>query len=348
MQEYELIKRLSTGSIVGIVIAIVLTLLVTQAILLWFCCRRQIAALISHRRDMRKKGMKNGEVDLAATTNDQADHDIDLDPTYQMEQANGTFPFPKSDSRPHLDALDTGSDGISPFRDPSVTGRTGLPLLPNPNADPFWSGISPSGSGSGSGSHSGTAHAMAASSDNLSLMPPEFPMHIRADSMDSGRTFGMSSRAGSQQDLLPPSGPYDPYDSPQSSPITPPAGAGSSGQLGQRPSKANLVAQFEREERARQMEQQRLRQQSSSTPGGAMGTQPMRAANTGIGAAAGPQGDVALIETSPMMAAPRGGFNRHQDAGPVVPPPASGEGEVEDLPPLYNAEWNSQSGIDRR
>ncbi|WVQ75517.1 hypothetical protein IAR50_005142 [Cryptococcus sp. DSM 104548] len=56
---------LSTGAIVGIVMSAVVVVGAIQIVLLWFCCRRQIRALIYHRKEMRGAEIKpSGGVDL--------------------------------------------------------------------------------------------------------------------------------------------------------------------------------------------------------------------------------------------------------------------------------------------
>ncbi|TYJ53679.1 hypothetical protein B9479_005705 [Cryptococcus floricola] len=56
---------LSTGAIVGIVMSAVVVVGAIQIALLWFCCRRQIRALIYHRKEMRGAEIKpSGGVDL--------------------------------------------------------------------------------------------------------------------------------------------------------------------------------------------------------------------------------------------------------------------------------------------
>ncbi|KAL7421420.1 hypothetical protein Q5752_004306 [Cryptotrichosporon argae] len=60
------------------------------------------------------------------------------------------------------------------------------------------------------------------------------------------------------------------------------------------------------------------------------------------GAAPATHADDADLGTRlPPLEAPRGGFRRHEDAGPVARPraPADAEPEVEDLPPNYDPEW---------
>jgi len=46
---------------------------------------------------------------------------------------------------------------------------------------------------------------------------------------------------------------------------------------------------------------------------------------------------------------PSGGFRRHEDAGRVEPslPPGAAQSEVEELPPLYQPEWEDGSGRGR-
>lgn len=50
-------------------------------------------------------------------------------------------------------------------------------------------------------------------------------------------------------------------------------------------------------------------------------------------------------ERIPRQEAPSGGFRRHEDAGrfDIPLPPGADSGEVEDLPPLYQPEWESDS-----
>jgi hypothetical protein len=54
--------------------------LILQAILIWFCCRRQLLALVSHRKQMRGREIKRGgDVDLVSQLGDP--NDVILDET---------------------------------------------------------------------------------------------------------------------------------------------------------------------------------------------------------------------------------------------------------------------------
>jgi len=72
--------RLSGGAIAGIAAGVVVIVLILQAILIWFCCRRQLLALVSHRRQMRGREVKRGgDVDLVSQLGDP--NDVILDDT---------------------------------------------------------------------------------------------------------------------------------------------------------------------------------------------------------------------------------------------------------------------------
>ncbi|KAK4684281.1 hypothetical protein P7C73_g5909, partial [Tremellales sp. Uapishka_1] len=59
---------IAANSIAGIVVGVVILVLILQAFILWFCCRRQIAALIATRKENKARGgraTQAGAVDLA-------------------------------------------------------------------------------------------------------------------------------------------------------------------------------------------------------------------------------------------------------------------------------------------
>jgi hypothetical protein len=76
----QLTCRLSGAAIAGIVAGVVVVVLILQAILIWFCCRRQLLALVSHRKQMRGREVKRGgDVDLVSQLGDP--NDVILDET---------------------------------------------------------------------------------------------------------------------------------------------------------------------------------------------------------------------------------------------------------------------------
>ncbi len=48
----------------GIVVGVVILVLILQVMLVWFCCRRQLRALIASKRQVRQQQKKAGDVDL--------------------------------------------------------------------------------------------------------------------------------------------------------------------------------------------------------------------------------------------------------------------------------------------
>ena len=104
--------RLSTPAIVGTVVASVLVVFALQIVLLYFCCRRQLAALLSHRRQMREGKVKVGDVDLISTARRDPRSDTpveDGDRLGDMSARYGTV-------RSFEDSYE-GESTISPFRD---------------------------------------------------------------------------------------------------------------------------------------------------------------------------------------------------------------------------------------
>ena len=111
---------LSGGAIAGIVAGVVVIVLILQAILVWFCCRRQLLALVSHRKQMRGREVKRGgDVDLVSQLGDH--NDVILDDT----RSNARHTHSGSD----YTALNTART-----RDSSGGG------YPQSSISPFWDG----------------------------------------------------------------------------------------------------------------------------------------------------------------------------------------------------------------
>lgn len=174
-------RSLSTGAIVGIVVSAVLAAAVLQIALIWFCCRRQIKALIYHRREMRGQEVKpGGDVDLglASRNSYSSVRDPDQRPMagiYAAEAARSSrysnaahSGVPLSGSGDDFDA----ASSISPFWD----GAAAVPPRSNSIASMIASNRPP------------TIGALGFDSDTDSLVPP------RALSLhDRGRNDSLSS-----------------------------------------------------------------------------------------------------------------------------------------------------------
>ncbi|ORY24772.1 hypothetical protein BCR39DRAFT_581463 [Naematelia encephala] len=137
---------LSTGAIAGIAIAAVVVVIVTQALIFWFCCRRQVKALLSHRREMREHGVKAGDVDLLEAPNPRHQHMDSPDSGSFAE----TTPITDNTDRRYSGTRSSGygvESSISPFWDPSSTtdlryssySDLGPPQLPHIRTDSFGS-----------------------------------------------------------------------------------------------------------------------------------------------------------------------------------------------------------------
>jgi hypothetical protein len=108
--------RLSGGAIAGIVAGVVLALLIAQAALIWFCCRRQLLALVSHRRQMKGREVKRGgDVDLASQMGDP--NDVILDDTHTARYEDATIGTARSSMGGGGDRGGYAQSSISPFWD---------------------------------------------------------------------------------------------------------------------------------------------------------------------------------------------------------------------------------------
>lgn len=145
--------RLSTAAIVGIVVAAVVSVLALQIALMYFCFRRQLAALISHRRDLRERKIKSGDVDLISTTNGRSRSDTSL--------------------------VGSGRPGDSTARHSTVRSLVGT-YEAESEVSPFWDD-GPPATGSPSRPHSGTFDTPPSETE---LEPPP-RLHLRNQSISS-------------------------------------------------------------------------------------------------------------------------------------------------------------------
>ncbi|OXG22911.1 hypothetical protein C367_03838 [Cryptococcus neoformans Ze90-1] len=173
---------LSTGAIVGIVVSAVLAVAVLQIALVWFCCRRQIKALIYHRREMRGQEVKpGGDVDLGLASRNSYSSVRLSDQTpvtgdyYAAEAARSSHysnaahsGVPRSGSGDDFDA----ASSISPFWD----GAAPVPPRSNSIASMVASSRPP------------TIGALGFDSDTDSLVPPR-PLTLH----DRGRNDSLSN-----------------------------------------------------------------------------------------------------------------------------------------------------------
>lgn len=269
---------LSTGAIVGIVVCSILALLALQGAIFWFCCRRQVSALISHRKDMRTKGIKSGEVDLGA-------EDGNSRSPMENYQEGGIFGTASNRQSSYGDMTDGGEGTISPFRE---YGRTSQSDLADGRGERAMSGY------------------QAYGSDTL-LMPPR--AHGRTESFGSGLTLDLPMSTFDDFSISPTDSPplgsrtnSGQGSAPSSTPAIPSAVAAPSRRPP--PSKAQMAASLS----LHSPDMDRM----SQPYGGIM----------------------------PSQSTPVGGLRRHEDAGPAV---VRARQDVEDLPPLYRPEWETES-----
>lgn len=172
---------LSTGAIVGIVVSAVLAAAVLQIALIWFCCRRQIKALIYHRREMRGQEVKpGGDVDLGLASRNSYSSVRDPD----QRTMTGIYATEATRSSRYSNAARSGvplsgsgddfdaASSISPFWD----GAAAVPPRSNSNASMAASNRPP------------TIGALGFDSDTDSLVPPRaLSLHDRRrnDSLSS-------------------------------------------------------------------------------------------------------------------------------------------------------------------
>ncbi|GFZ47415.1 hypothetical protein JCM24511_05158 [Saitozyma sp. JCM 24511] len=172
---------LKTGAIVGIVVGVVVTVLILQAALVWFCCRRQLASLISHRKQIRAQGLKpGGEVDLFSQGRSSVILEDDPSAADLMSASNRG---PRS--RASRASMGFGRTGTGTARSRSSVGDAYA--YDETSISPFWDGarVPPE-------SH------LTSTSDGGTLLPP---------------LSSLGSPFGSDTDLLPPSRPHIRTDS---------------------------------------------------------------------------------------------------------------------------------------
>ena len=284
-------SSLSAGTIAGIAVAAVIAVLGLQAGIFWFCCRRQIRALLSHRKEMRGREVKpGGNVDLASASGASIRDDSSVHSMRRQNRLSEAFTFSSrhAGTRSSVgDAYEVDSS-VSPFWDNRTRHDSMSQMSPVAReAGPFdtpWDSPTP-------------------------LEPPRLP-HIRTDSLSSDRSI-------EQHLLVAPEHP--------SSPSTPRT-AGSADPLQSAPTYPQVPPP------AMQASSSRTKAQ-------------MAAALSAVN-----RDDRDPLHGTPLppQTAPPGGFRRHEDAGPLPRSENSEEG-IEDLPPMYNAEWEARgSGSSRQ
>lgn len=307
--------RLSTGAIVGIAMSAVVVVLALQAALLWFCCRRQLMALISHRRQMKEeRQVKPGSVDLLADPEHEGgDHPTSL---HEAQRRN---------SLANRLSLTSRSRGGETLANRSSTDDT----LDMQSISPFWDTQSPVTRNSGLGN--GPFESPPEDAD-LAL-PPVAPFGRlgRGHSRDS--SLGTYSISSNQPLTL--STDVSPFPSMNFSPVS--------------PDLATLQVNNTSHPRLPGVGNQ---PQTKAQMAAALSTaNPDRVPSPGTSQARNNQA-AGFGPRLPRHEAPSGGFRRHEDAGRIPlddedeedsshdrePPP-----EVEELPPLYKPEWESES-----
>ncbi|OCF41917.1 hypothetical protein I317_04219 [Kwoniella heveanensis CBS 569] len=297
---------LSTGAIVGIVVSAVIVVLSLQFALFWFCCRRQVKALIYHRREMRGAEVKpGGEVDLGLATR-HSGYDEEDDPYADLAPAARQHSR-YSASRSGDDQLDAASS-VSPFFDNSAAAMKATSGNRPPTLGTLDSEFDlPRLPGSaGHGRHDSFALSIGQSLNDIDLTP--------SPSLSTAGGFS-------------PTSPLVPRLPNAATSLPSPGGPSGATNTGRPPhmTKAQMAAALSA---------------SNPDPPAAGGGRGGRTTGEEFGA------------RSPPQEAPTGGFRRHEDAGPVQRPGtgAAQNGEdVEDLPPMYRPEWetNSQYESDR-
>nr|ODO03868.1 hypothetical protein L204_00208 [Cryptococcus depauperatus CBS 7855] len=280
---------LSTGAIVGIVVSAVLVAAVAQVALIWFCCRRQIRALIYHRREMQGQEVKPGAaVDLGLTTRNSYisafDHDPTLGPGEDASNARESrYSINQSSRAPLPFELDAQSS-ISPFWDGAVTApqtRSGIFIAPS--------------------NHSPTLKPLEFDSETE---PLQLPQAFRNNSHNShGSISSFNFTIPETIGESPPSLASHATNSPLISAV--PDGQIGTTSVGGAMSKAQMATMLDGQQTGRPEED--------------------------FGARLPPQ------------EAPIGGFRRHKDAGRLNEPLPTAEANVEDLPPMYEPEWETES-----
>ena len=270
----------------GIAVAAVFVVLILQGVLFYFCCRKQLAALISHRRQMKGREVKEGDVDLADDPESESGDRATSLHNVRTRDTTNLYNLSHSGARTRSSIGDTrdAESSVSPYFDPTSASR---PM----NHDPF----------------------DTPPEDDFA---PPFPTHWRHDSLSSSHSgMGLLNLNLENSDptlSLPqfnptgtPSSPNSATNSPRQ-PLLPYPSSASNGNLPASSSKAHMAALL-----------------SAQNP------------DHGQGQMFGGR--------QPRPEAPAGGFRLHQDAGR-----ANEDVDVEELPPVYRPEWETESQRDRR
>ncbi|WVF65573.1 hypothetical protein IAT40_000303 [Kwoniella sp. CBS 6097] len=301
---------LSTGAIVGIVVSAVIVVLSLQFALFWFCCRRQVKALIYHRREMRGAEVKpGGEVDLGLATrhsgfDEEEDPYADLAPAArQQSQSQSRSRY--SASRSGDDQLDAASS-VSPFFDNSAVGMKATPGNRPPTLGTLDTDFDLPRIGHAR--HDSFALSIGQSLHDLDLTP--------SPSLSAAGGFS-------------PTSPLVPRLPNTASALPSPSGGGPSG-AGAGPGAGGRQPHMTKAQMAAAL--------SASNPDPPNGHRVGGQGRTGGGAVGEEFG-----ARSPPQEAPSGGFRRHEDAGPIQRSGGGPGEDVEDLPPMYRPEWETSS-----
>jgi len=267
----------------------VIIVLVVQGLIFWFCCRRQLAALLSHRKQMRERTVKPGDVDLADDPEGEgADRATSLQNVRTRDTLNrlsmsGILSGPRTRSSVGGETYEAESS-ISPYYNTGHANSSGyLPV--SPHRGPF------------------------DSPPEDDFAPPQAG-HLRNDSLSSTNSTsrGLTLNLDTSPSILslPQFSPHggsatSPYPAVPPAAYTRTTGSQSQLQMGhQQPAqtKAQIAAALSA-------------QNPDTATGGLFGGR------------------------QPSAQAPAGGFMFHQDAGRAE--------DVEELPPMYRPEWETES-----
>jgi hypothetical protein len=289
--------RPGTGTIIGTVVGVIIAALIAQAVLVWFCCRRQLAALLASRRQSRIRQTKGGDLDLLSTGRRSVVLDDDAD-----WALDGTGAARRADRGRDGEYVNVDSS-VSPFWDGAAIGSRSGASTPRYDGEPSPNGYDrpplprlQTALSSGSIEHPLSGRYDYDSTTTMTDSPTGPLAPARTSTPSSSRPLGSLTKAQLAA-ALSPTNPDSPHDSDPTDPLSPDYNSNLHSQL----SYANVDAPLQ--PRTRQRDQYGERQ--------------------------------------PPQSAPRGGFRRHQDAGPIprVTRPAD---DVEDLPPLYEPDWDTR------
>ncbi|RXK37872.1 hypothetical protein M231_04870 [Tremella mesenterica] len=279
---------LSAGAIAGIVVAAVVCVIILQAALLWFCCRRQIAALRLHRKQMRGREVKpDGDVDLVSTI-----HGSVRDDDASMHSVPNSRAHRLSDVRTYATSARIGQTGRSSVDDRYDAESSISPFMDGPRIP----GLMESIPNSPNRPYSSTPWDSPGSS-NIPMDPPRLP-HIRTGSLSSNTSL-RQPLMGTDEPLSAQARRISVWNQPQMTGFA--SGSGNASRGPQPGTKAHMAATM-----------------SATNPDHRDPLDGMR--------------------LPPQNAPPRG-FRRHEDAGPAD----AVEDGMEDLPPMYDASWETRS-----